>query len=60
MFVSGVAGTGKSHLIRAIVQRVTIMCVNPGENAYPAVAVLAPTGQAAFNVNGATVHRFAK
>ena len=50
LFVSGSGGTGKSYLIKTIrawVQNAT------GKD----VAVVAPTGIAAFNVNGLTIHR---
>ena len=55
MFISGVGGTGKSFLIEAIKCLVDdiwnpkiceIMC-----------AIVAPTGIAAFNVGGLTIHR---
>lgn len=49
-FVSGVGGTGKSHLINVIRRYV------PDHHA-KAVIVAAPTGIAAFNVNGLTLHR---
>ena len=45
IFISGYAGTGKSTLLEAIKE--TLDCV-----------VLAPTGRAALNVNGATIHSF--
>lgn len=48
VFVTGRAGTGKSHFIRALVEN------DPG---YPQ-AVLAPTGLAAMNIGGQTVHSF--
>ncbi|MFN3463622.1 MAG: ATP-dependent RecD-like DNA helicase [Terricaulis sp.] len=44
----GRAGTGKSHFIRSLVES------NPG---YPQ-ALLAPTGLAAMNIGGQTVHSF--
>ena len=52
MFISGVGGTGKSFLIRALVTKLwhdkteSLLC-----------AVTAPTGLAAFNVGGVTIHR---
>ncbi|WP_395646693.1 ATP-dependent RecD-like DNA helicase [Terricaulis sp.] len=48
VMVVGRAGTGKSHFIRALVE------ADPG---YPQ-AVLAPTGLAAMNIGGQTVHSF--
>lgn len=47
VFVGGNAGTGKSTLLRFI-----------RDEANPTVAVLAPTGAAALNVSGATIHSF--
>lgn len=46
MFLTGKAGTGKSTLIRHFMEHTT-----------KAVVVAAPTGIAALNVNGYTVHR---
>ena len=50
VFVSGVGGTGKSFLIEALVNSIwpldTLVC-----------AIAAPTGLAAFNVGGTTIHR---
>ena len=48
VFVTGRAGTGKSHFIRALVE----------ENPDLPQAVLAPTGLAAMNIGGQTVHSF--
>ena len=56
-FVSGVGGTGKSFLIktnRALVSRIWADSNNAGA---PVCAVSAPTGLAAFNVGGVTIHR---
>lgn len=53
VFVSGSAGTGKSFLLRYVIQE---LIKRHGEDA---VAVTAPTGIAAINVNGMTVHGFA-
>ena len=53
LFVSGVGGTGKSFLIEAIkllVHRIL-------GSAELTVVVAAPTGLAAFNVGGLTIHR---
>ena len=47
LFVSGGAGTGKSSLLRFI-----------REQANPSLAVVAPTGVAALNVSGSTIHSF--
>src|SRR5688572_950363 len=48
VLVVGRAGTGKSHFIRSLVER------DPG---FPQ-ALLAPTGLAAMNIGGQTVHSF--
>ena len=50
LFVSGCGGTGKSFLIKTIREWV-LSTTNKG------VAVLAPTGIAAVNINGMTIHR---
>ena len=53
MFISGVGGTGKSFLIETI--RALIVSIWP--NSDRTCAIAAPTGLAAFNVGGVTVHR---
>ena len=58
-FCSGIAGTGKSHLIKAISSYIRYYYNKP-DAAEWSVAILAPTGIAAFNVNGLTIHRFFK
>ena len=55
MFVSGVGGTGKSFLIEAIRAQVAAIWKDKGNGLTCAVA--APTGLAAYNVGGITVHR---
>ena len=56
MFFSGVGGTGKSYLIETIrAQVLEIWHANNGDKLKCAVTV--PTGLAAFNVGGVTVHR---
>eukprot|EP00929_Paragymnodinium_shiwhaense_P066693 TRINITY_DN33484_c0_g1_i1.p1 TRINITY_DN33484_c0_g1~~TRINITY_DN33484_c0_g1_i1.p1 ORF type:complete len:889 (+),score=242.41 TRINITY_DN33484_c0_g1_i1:171-2837(+) len=52
LFITGAAGTGKSFLLRYIVQELSAK--HPGK-----VAVTAPTGLAAVNVGGQTLHSFA-
>lgn len=47
IFLTGEGGTGKSVVIREIIKHLG-----------PSVAVVAPTGIAALNVGGVTVHRF--
>ena len=53
MFVSSVGGTGKSFLIEAI--KALVASIWPSDGITCAVA--APTGLAAFNVGGITIHR---
>ena len=55
MFLSGVGGTGKSFLIEAIRQQVAAIWKEKTDGLTCAVA--APTGLAAFNVGGVTIHR---
>ena len=47
MFITGKAGTGKSYLLRCFLEHTKKNAV-----------VVAPTGIAALNVGGATIHRF--
>ena len=55
MFISGVRGTGKSFLIETIKCFVnSLWKAKPGELS---CAIAAPTGLAAFNVGGLTIHR---
>ena len=56
IFISGGVGTGKSHLIRTIVQTAThLLSVGQGEDDI-IVMVFAFTGVAAFNIEGHTIH----
>lgn len=48
VFITGGAGTGKSYLLRAIVYSL----MSAGKN----VVVCAPTGIAAANIGGMTIH----
>ena len=50
MFVSGVGGTGKSYLIKTLSAYVQEVFKSP-------VALMGPTGIAACNINGMTIHR---
>ena len=56
LFVSGVGGTGKSFLIKII--RELVSKIWDCKTGSPVCAVTAPTGHAAFNVGGVTIHRF--
>ena len=49
LFISGGAGTGKSYLAKALIQGL--------KQAGKSVMVCAPTGVAATNIGGATIHR---
>jgi ATP-dependent DNA helicase PIF1 len=60
LFTSGVAGTGKSFLIHAICKRLNHLYQEPNNEQGWIVAVIAPTGLAAYSVNGVTMHRFFK
>lgn len=51
-FVTGSAGTGKSHLLKYLVQELRL------SSASLKVGVCAPTGIAAVNVGGSTLHAF--
>jgi len=50
--IMGTAGTGKSYLIKAIRKRLQSMA----RNGKSPVIVIAPTGVAAFNIDGGTIH----
>ena len=57
-FLNGGAGTGKSHLLKALYQGLhRVCCRDAGQNrdTYK-VLVMAPTGKAAYNVRGTTIH----
>ena len=53
IIVMGTAGTGKSYLIRTIRKQLNMMA---GNDTNTPIRVIAPTGVAAYNINGATVH----
>ncbi len=53
IIVMGTAGTRKSYLIKAIRGRLHTMAGKEGKSP---VLVIAPTGVAAFNINGAMIH----
>ena len=56
-FISGCAGTGKSHLIKAIYQAAIKTLKPEAENPDDTVCLLtAPTSLAAYNINGQTLH----
>src|ERR1044071_6306067 len=53
IIVMGTAGTSKSYLIRAIRKQLNMMA---GNDSNTLIRVIAPTGVAAYNINGATAH----
>ena len=55
----GGAGTGKSHVIKAVYQGLhRILSKQPGKSFDTECVVLAaPTGKAAYNIRGSTIHR---
>lgn len=53
VFITGSAGTGKSYVLKYIIQELR------RKFGYTGVAVTAPTGIAAVNVGGSTIHSFA-
>ena len=57
LFITGRGGCGKSHLLRTIYQAVTkTLIYNGGDPDKPRVLLLAPTGVAAVNIDGTTIH----
>ena len=54
LFVSGAGGTGKSRIIDVLQRSV---CNKLATKSTLAVVVTAPTGLAAFNISGSTIHR---
>ena len=58
VFLSGSGGTGKSHVLQLIQCDICYMLnhtINPDDD-QPLVLVTAPTGSAAFQVGGSTIH----
>ena len=58
VFLSGCGGTGKSHVVRLIQQDTAYLLqhvLRPDPD-QPIVLVTAPTGSAAYNINGSTIH----
>ena len=57
LFVSGGAGTGKSHLISALYQMAVRTLQVQGDNPDDVkISLIAPTGTAAHNISGITIH----
>ena len=57
LYVSGPGGTGKSHVINLLRELITRCSLQSLSGDSPAVVVTAPTGVAAFNIDGVTIHR---
>lgn len=57
IFITGGAGTGKSHTLRVVIAKLREKFSGLPSGA---VAVVAPTGQAALQVDGATIHSWAR
>ena len=56
LFLTGGAGVGKSHLVRTIVQTVNRLFSRNNQSDETHVLVTAPTGAAAYNIAGHTLH----
>lgn len=59
VFITGSAGTGKSYLLKFIVQELKNKYAMEHGDSSEGVFVTAPTGVAAINVGGTTIHSFA-
>ena len=56
LFISGNAGTGKSHLVRVLIEAIKFIKMKPGVDLNkPAILVMAPTANAAFIIGGKTI-----
>ena len=57
-FLHGGAGTGKSHVLKALYQGLhRICCTEAGQSREMyKILIMAPTGKAAYNVKGSTIH----
>ena len=57
IFITGGAGVGKSHLRKTILLSLNkVQGYKGGDADKPRIFFLAPTGVAAININGATIH----
>ena len=57
VFITGGAGVGKSHMIKTIHMSLSkVLMYKGGELDKPRILLLAPTGVAAVNINGTTIH----
>jgi hypothetical protein len=56
LFIAGEAGTGKSHLVRLLIEAVKLIKTKAGDDIKkPTVLTMAPTGNAAFIIGGRTI-----
>ena len=56
LFLTGNAGTGKSYLLRTLIEAVKFIKIKPGDDLQkPPVLVVAPTANAAFIIGGKTI-----
>jgi chromosomal replication initiation ATPase DnaA len=56
LFIAGEAGTGKSHLVRLLIEAVKLIKIKAGDDIKkPPVLTMAPTGNAAFIIGGRTI-----
>ena len=57
IFITGGAGVGKFHLIKTIFWSLNkVLGYQDGDADKPRILLLAPTGLAAININGTTIH----
>lgn len=57
IYIEGSGGTGKSHLTRAVIYEARKILSRDNEDS-ETVGVTGPTGNAAFNISGSTIHQF--
>ena len=56
LFITGEAGTGKSHLVRLIIEAVKLIKMKAGDDIKkPHVLTMAPTANAAYIIGGRTI-----
>ena len=56
LFITGNAGTGKSHLVRVIAEAIKLVKLKSGDDIKkPSILIMAPTANAAFIIGGRTI-----